>query len=310
MGPPVSFEVKPYRVNLPIEVVVVVDTSGSVAAWRQEIFDRLAMLYRISDKICRGGSATDSTRVGLDTILSLQFVGVGDAVVPSDTIEVAPPGSGPELDRYLAQMRKDCSGGGNDQESVDLALLYVDRFLEAGSKSRHRIVVIITDEGYPDQVLPEQARRWLGVSLPEPIQMKSLVQKLNQKGWSLFCVQKPYNEDMGGKTIEFHRDWQGLLGSERVVQLDEARRVIDVLIGILSIQVGKYDHFVQDLNDRHLTQQNKFGPSNVQTVMRALRPASTVLGMTQTRAPQTVPLLPEHPVPDRTVLDLLDPDMT
>lgn len=298
----VDLSPKPYQVDLPVDLVVAIDTSGSVADWRKDIFDRLGMLYTYGVEMCRPSPSSPRT-------LSIQFVGFGDAAVPSDTIEVAPPGEGGCLASYLAQIRKDCLGGGNDQESSDLVLLYVDRFRTSSNKTKSKILVIVTDEGPPKRVDPEQAKRWLGVTLEESLSFQDLKLSLQRKGWGIFCVQKPYEDDPSDrtKTNQFRSQWVEMLGEERVLFLDTARRVVDVLIGILAASVGRFDFFTEHLKTRHLVPGNQYGTQNVHTVLQALAPMSRVMDAKVLRKPQTHLLLPESA---STVVDLLDPDMS
>lgn len=302
---------------------VAIDTTGSVGSWRPELFKRLALLFLGSVELLggtvkrKGTSSLDGppvTTIDGRKILELQFIGFGDADISSDTIEVAPPGSGPELDGYLHHMRKDCSGGGNDHESSDQALLFADRMVKLPEGIRQKLFVIVTDEPYPDVIDPEHAQRWLGITLQGPTPLSKVVDSLRARGWSLWCVQKPLSGD--GYTQETRKKWQALLGDERVLPLDDARRVVDDILGIVAIQAGKFDVFTADLISRHDTPDNKYGKVNVRTVLTSLSSASVVLGAAgkPMRAPQTKALLPAHPDTKirrdgHTVIDVdLDPE--
>lgn len=304
--PPVDLTPRIHQITALNYLGVAIDTTGSVGSWRPELFKRLALLFLGSVSLLGGsaGRKTSSSPGGSPVtttdgrkILELQFIGFGDADISSDTIEVAPPGSGPELDGYLHHMRKDCSGGGNDHESSDQALLFADRMVRLPEGVRQKLFVIVTDEPYPDVIDPEHARRWLGVTLQGPTPLAKVVDSLRARGWSLWCVQKPLSGDL--YTQETRRKWQALLGEERVLPLEDARRVVDVILGIVAIQAGKFDVFTADLTSRHDTPDNKYGKVNVRTVLTSLSSASVMLGAAgkPLRAPQTRALLPARSDP-------------
>jgi hypothetical protein len=80
-------------------------------------------------------------------------------------------------------------------------------------------------------------------------------------------VRKTYEssgrDGMSATDKKIYGQWEELLGADRISNLPEAGRVVDVIFGILAREANKVDYFHKELKDRQR-------PDQVATVMKAL----------------------------------------
>jgi hypothetical protein len=228
-------------------LMVAMDTTGSMGSWRDEIFRRCALMY-------------EEAQGFLGDDLAILFIGFGDAKF-GDPIEVAPFGSGPELDLYLETMKKRTGGGGDEEESPELAAYFVHRRVEM-PKAKHAYFWVITDEKAAPNVSERLARTLLGLSDGEVPSTKVLFQMLLRKMEPFIVLRRT---DIGSYDPEAIRKfWVDTVGEERVVPLNDGRRVVDAMLGVVAKTTGQLDKFTKALLNRQ--GGTKFGDVNIQTV--------------------------------------------
>lgn len=233
-------------------IILSMDRTGSMGDWRHEIFQRLALLFKESEKL-------------LGESLEVIFTGFGDLAY-GDTFEVAPPGSGPELDQYLLALDKHESGGGNMIESSEMPAYYVAHNVDTKS-ARNVFYFTITDEGFYPFIKESDVDATLGLRGGGEDSAKILRDlKVRANVFTILAQTGTCNS-----TVQ--RQWKGAIGEENVVELDDARRVVDVLLGIIAKLAGQFDQFSKALDARQLGTQ--YGKVNVKTVQDAL---SKVIG--------------------------------
>lgn len=228
-------------------LIVALDTTGSMGSWREEIFKRLALLY----KEAQGYLGDD---------IAVLFIGFGDSKF-SDPFEVAPFGSGPELDTYLERMNKRSGGGADEEESPELAAFYVQNRVKM-PKAKHAYFWVVTDEKAAPRVEERLARSVLGIDTAECPTTKVAFQMLLRKMEPFIILRRT---DIGSYDPDRIREfWVDVVGEERVVPLDDGRRVVDTMLGVVAKTTGQLDQFTKALAQRQ--GKTKFGNVNIQTV--------------------------------------------
>lgn len=228
-------------------LMVAVDTTSSMGSWREEIFKRLVLLF-------------EEAQGYLGDDLQILFIGFGDSKY-NDPFEVAPFGGGPELDTFLEAMNKHTRGGGDEEESPELAAYYVHRRVEM-PKAKHAYFWVITDEKAAPDVSQRLASSVLGLSDGECPTTKVLFQMLLRKMEPFIILRRT---DVGGYDPErIKQFWIDIVGEERVVPLDDGRRVVDTMLGVVAKTTGQLDQFTKALLKRQ--GKTKFGNVNIQTV--------------------------------------------
>ncbi|MFA6234159.1 MAG: hypothetical protein WC824_08235 [Bacteroidota bacterium] len=228
------------------------DMTGSMQDWRKEMLKRLALLFKESQGF-----------LGED--LQILFIMFGD-IEFYDKIEVAPLGAGPELDTYLMAFNQHANGGGNNMESAELAAYYVLQQVDTSS-AKSVYCFIVTDEAAYPEVKPTEVKNVLGLTLAEPMLAKTMFRSLARKA-STFCIWADTGSYDGYTKQRMHDYWESVLSAERVAPLDDARRVVDVILGIVAKTSGQYDQFTKSLNARQ--GKTQYGDVNIDTVHKSI----------------------------------------
>jgi hypothetical protein len=231
--------------------MVAMDTTGSMGSWRDEIFRRCALMAKEAKEF-------------LGDDLAILFIGFGDAKF-GDVVEVAPFGNGPELDDYLEAMEHRTGGGGDEEESPELAAYFVHRRVEM-PKAKHAYFWVVTDEKAAPNVSERLARTVLGLTDGETPTTKVLFQMLLRKMEPFIVLRRT---DIGSYDPDAIRQfWVDVVGEERVVPLDDGRRVVDAMLGVVAKTTGQLDKFTKALLQRQ--GGTKYGNVNIQTVQASI----------------------------------------
>lgn len=218
-------------------VMVVLDVTGSMQEWPQEIFKRLPLLY------------TELTRYLGSDDLEILFIAHGDAS-GSDRypIQVGRFARGPDLDAILASLEREGGGSGrqSERESHELVAYHLVERIDTRS-AQNVFAFFVTDEAGYDMVDAGQVDRLLGAPVNrELVRAKDVLARLSVSAdvYAVVCDTKTYNHPIAPEW------WRGMLGREQVLILDDARRIVDVLLGVMAGKVGKDREFDLDLTKR------------------------------------------------------------
>ncbi|MBP6889063.1 MAG: hypothetical protein KBC83_01695 [Candidatus Moranbacteria bacterium] len=236
-------------------VMVVLDVTGSMQEWPQEIFRRLPLLY------------TDLVRYLGSDDLEVLFIAHGDAS-GSDRypVQVGRFARGAELDAVLASLEREGGGSGREsqRESQELIAYYMVERIDTTS-AQNVFVFFVTDEAGYDTVTASQVDQLLGVPMNhELIRTADVFAKLSITAdvYAVVCDTKSYDSPLAPTW------WKKMLGSEQVLLLDDARRIVDVLLGVMAGKVGKDHEFDQDLTRRQVGMPH--GYANIANVHKTL----------------------------------------
>lgn len=236
-------------------VMVVLDVTGSMQQWPQEIFKRLPLLY------------TDLVRYFGSDDVEVLFIAHGDAS-GSDRypIQIGHFAKGPDLDLVLASLEREGGGSGRESqhESHELVAYHLVERVDTSS-AQNVFALFVTDEAGYDAVSASQAEHLLGVSMNRELaRTKDVFAYLSRKAdvYAVVCDTQTYSNPVAPGW------WREMLGAERTLGLDDARRIVDVILGVIASKVGKDEEFTLDLNRRQAG--TKFGRTNVDNVGKTL----------------------------------------
>lgn len=211
------------------------------------------------------------TKCYLGDSYAIGYGAFGDAYNNEDyPVQCRPLGKGEEISQRISELIPERGGGPGIQESAELWALYVDRNVKT-PKAIRPILIFNTDEMCYPTIYPEQAKKWAKVDLQQPLSTKTLFESLLSK-WSVYVILKPRKKKDGSIDAESNREilrfWQGLVGADHVIVLDDCNRVVDVYFGILGQETGKVEYFYEELHDRQ--GKDVDGAEKIRTVTLAL----------------------------------------
>lgn len=233
-------------------LVIACDGTGSMGNFPNTIFKKLPFL----------------DRHGVDDYLpdaQISYCMIGDAGSDRYPLQVQDFCRGTDMQDALNNLIIEGNGGGNAKESYDLALLYYLRNCEMPSAIKP-VFIMICDEGLYPTVDPTWAEKYAKVNIEKGMLTSTLFEELSQK-FSVYCIRKRYGEVKGdkldGTEAVIQKQWEELVGADRIAILNDPNRVVDVILGLLAYETGKEEEFTKELEWRQTKGQ-------VQTVKRSL----------------------------------------
>jgi len=235
-------------------LLVSLDRTGSLNAWHAEIVQRLALLYKEAQKY-------------LGDSLEIVFMGYGDAQLCGDKFEVAPTGSGQELDGYITALDTPANGGGNSIESAELPAYYVANQIDT-TDAKSVFFFTITDEGFYPEVCRADVDAVLGLRSPqEAINSAGVFRSLKPR-MNTYVIMARTGSQYPTQERVIDAQWKDALGDDCFVPLDDSRRVVDVMLGVIAKVRGQFAQFSQDLNKRQ--GGTAYGNVNISTVQQSI----------------------------------------
>ncbi len=233
-------------------IIVAIDMTGSMSSWLGEFFKFLPLLHNQASGLLGG-----------DT--EILFVTFGD-FISYDEVNAVDFGSGPELDTYLTALNNIKGGGANAVESAEMALDYIDRYVDL-SKSQNVYTFVVTDEGVADVV----SRRGFEISCPnlpagDSRSTKDLIASLRIKtDLAVIFGSIGYSADA---QESMKKTWQNVLGQLSLLPLERANLVVEVMLAYIAKKNHKMDAFTKAYDDRR--GDTAYGAENLRTVMRTV----------------------------------------
>lgn len=232
-------------------LIIFCDVTGSMGAWPATIFSKLPYLEH----------ETKHEYLGEDT--EICFGAVGDADCDNYPLQVQPFAKGLDLKASLEKLKIEGGGGGDLRESYELGALYVTHNVKTPKALRKPIFIFIGDEMPKALVSPTQAKNVAKVDIKANISAEDIFRDVAEK-YSVYLIQKPYSDSPSRHDYpEIAKRWNTLLKEERIADLADPNRVVDVIFGILAAETGRIGYFKKELEDRQTDAQ-------VDTVYRAL----------------------------------------
>lgn len=228
------------------------DVTGSMGKWPAIIFSKLPFLEH-------------ETQVYLGSDTQISFGAIGDATVDSYPLQVRPFTDGKDLATRMLELVIEQGGGSGISETYELAALYALHNVEIPNAIKPILILIGDEKPYPS-VSKDIAKSVAGVSLQATITTEEIFTRLREK-FEVFLIRKPYKSSsensMSAADCEIHQRWVELLGADRIVDLPDPNRVVDVILGILAKVVDRFDEFKQEIEGRQ-------EPDQVKTVYKSL----------------------------------------
>jgi hypothetical protein len=227
------------------------DVSGSMGGWPNTIFEKLGYF----DHELRTEYMSDDVEVSFGAI--------------SDTSDEYPLQVQPFVrDKGLQEALKKLvitgggSGPGDYCEAHAVSAVYDLHNVHMPQSLITPPLIIITDEKPYDHVSKTDAKEFAKATIGGALTATAIYAKL-MKRYSVYVIQKPYGDEhlrgdtLSGVTKRVHDRWMEIVGVERIALLPEARRVVDVIFGILAAETGRIDYFRKEIEARQQPGQVK-----------------------------------------------------
>jgi len=271
-APRFDTDAKPLSSSKKNAIIVALDMTGSMSSWLPELFKFLPLLHQEASKLLNG-----------DT--EILFVTFGDYIT-DDEVNTVQFGSGPELDQYLTALNVTKGGGGNSCESPEIALDYVDRYVDL-SASQNVYTFIVTDEGVPSVVSREGFRTSCPKLSPgESRTTKQLISDYRIKSdLAVIFGSIGYGEYT---QKDMKASWAAVLGQTPLLPLERANLIVEVMLAYIAKKNGKMDAFTKAYDDRR--GDTTYGDVNLKTVMKtvALVPDGAIATPTVTKGTKSL----------------------
>jgi len=210
----------------PTPCVVACDVTGSMSSWPGLIFEKLALF------------GTELKRYMPDYEVS--FCAFGDAQEgDSYPLQVRPFKSGEPLDAELAELYPE-GGGGDAPETHGLVAYYYLHHCEI-DKAVKPIFMLITDVNFHPSVTIDEVKAQTGDVIQSRLDATEMIKKLAKK-FNLYIVCRNGSE---------HGFWAKLLDEQHVVDVNDPRDIVEILIGICAAEAGAMGDFEHRSGVRH-----------------------------------------------------------
>ncbi len=229
-------------------LVIETDQTGSMGEWTKTIFSKLPYLDKEREYY-----------LGKDSAIA--FGAIGDAHKGERYAnQLRPFETGLELKKIIEnELMIEELGGGNGGETYELGALYLARNVHMPNAIKP-ICIFIGDEAPFDSITPDLARDYARVELEKAISTKDVFAELRRK-FAVYHILKPYGSS-GMNSDQLDHDskanmmrWAKLVGGDHIAILNDPMRVVDVIFGILAVEMGKVDLFKKEIEGRQTQKQ-------------------------------------------------------
>ena len=212
----------------PIQLVV--DGTGSMQTWPKEIHDRIPLFYQTL--VCY--------KPDLDVSLSV----IGDAGADKWPLQVSDFGKGPRLDDYINALYAEGGGGPGIRESYELFAYFANNNVST-PKATNPFMIIMGDEKFYEKIDHKHIKKYTGEGLQEDLDSMDVWKQLGQK-FNIYLLRKSY----AGRDEEITAQWSEAIGAQKIIPVYDPLRVVDIAMGIVAKQWGKFSEFEKNLEAR------------------------------------------------------------
>ncbi len=222
-------------------LIVIFDVTGSMGEWPAVGFGKLPYL----DKECPSYLGED---------MQISFFAVGDDHKGDKYyLQVRPFASGLALTNHLKELKIEGGGGGDANESYEMAALYCNQNVRTPNAIAEKpIIIIVGDEGLHSEVLGDHAKDvHIDVGHRSKIPTDEIMRELVDK-FAVYIIRKAYGNS---EEARIQAQWEGYLGADHVKNLDDPERVVDTIFGCLAQETGRLGYFHTEMKGRQTEAQ-------------------------------------------------------
>lgn len=210
----------------------------------------------------------------------MSIAGTGDIRSDSSPLQMADFSALRNLDKWFKRIHFEGGGGGQGSESYAMTA-YFYAYLCSFPKARNPIYLITGDEAFVENLNAEDLNEHFGGEHQNTTAQKVFADLLSRFRGNVFLIHRRYaGEGFEGWTDQrIVRQWEGVLGKERVIHLPEDLAIGDVTLGVYAIVSGArtLKQYLEDMRTRPLDlgEGVKYEPQSeerIRQVEEALQP--------------------------------------
>lgn len=217
-------------------IIICFDVTGSMGDWPRVIYDKLPMFY---GQIMSNAYLSDP---------SIAFMAVGDGRY-GQHLQCSNFAQGIDIDTELKKMFLAGHGQGSPENYEFAAYMLAKQsdFKNSGKP----FFFLIGDAKYFDVMNASTANAVFGTSEDSDIASRSLWAEVMDKT-NMFYFHKAYRQKGGHADTESLNQWTAAIGADRILQLENAKAVVDAMLGVVSISSGErtIESYVEDMESR------------------------------------------------------------
>ncbi len=180
------------------------------------------------------------------------------------------------LDKWLKKIHFEGGGGGHGTESYAMTAYFYAHRCDL-PKAENPIFLITGDEGFVDELHEDDLREHFGGEHKGTTAKKVFADLCKKFMDNVFLIHRKYGNE--SKNAEVVKQWEGVLGKERIVHLPEDLAVGDITLGVYAIVSGARNlaQYLEDMSTRplNLGKDIKYepqSPERISQVEKALEP--------------------------------------
>jgi hypothetical protein len=244
LAPPVG---KTLHSDSPTPLVFAVDVTGSMGEWPGIIFNKLPVLY-------------NEAKLWLPEI-DISFAAIGDAYCDRYPVQICDFAKDRDLEQHINSIFPEGGGGGQTQESYELFAYYYLKHCDI-PQAQKALFVYCGDEGFYEKIRRQHVQTFFGDVVTEDIDAYHVFGQLGKK-FEVYNLRVQYHDDAADATIR--AQWQKAIGAQRVLRLEDPRRIVDCILGLTALMANEYEQFRERLTKRQTGEQ-------VEQVINTLHP--------------------------------------
>ena len=250
-----------------LSALLILDQTGSMGESPKYMIDKAPTLYAESNAAVQGKKLSElASGEKLEDKLEIAVIAIGDArnneSAPLQAVDYA---KGADLVKNVLKIFPEGNGGGNARESYDLGMYFALNHTKTPSvKGVKPILVIVGDEGFYEDTRATEIRRYTGDDLSENLKTRDVIEKLTKK-FDTYMLRPEIGSYYQDAYDTIQKQWEEVLGKERVLKMTEYKRLVDNFIGICGFAADNFSEAEAMLRRRQT-------PEQVDDVLKTLHP--------------------------------------
>ena len=239
-------------------IVVAMDVTGSMGIAAKVIYDKMPMFFG---------------QIKIQNYLpdpAVSFAAIGDIAYDRVPIQICDFEVGEALDEWLERLYLEGGGGGDQEESYDMAAHFYLNKLKMAHKKVNPFFFFIGDEGFKSTTKSTLTNHFGATKTPTDVQ--DLMKQLNDAVHGhAFLIHKAYN--YRSADLRIIRQWTDALGQENVLILEDPKSVVDVMLGAIALvsESRDLDSYIADLKGLGADPDRTQTPKRIKDVTKSLK---------------------------------------